>query len=239
VHALQQQKITVPALVRFYQQLCQAYPHAETLYLVVDNWPVHFHPDVRAALQPQWLAFPINQSKTWPVTPSPQAKRLNLPIQLVQLPTYASWCNPIEKLWRWLKQDVLKMHRLAEDWRAVRDRVRQFLDQFAHGSQRLLEYVGLLGQMRTEIKAGCASASRRQAAMQTLLEAETPLRELIKAGTAPQALALARQLVADLPGAADTDRVLSDGTDALQYEVADVRQAAATQDTPSAADTGG
>lgn len=40
---------------------------------------------------------------------------------------------------------MLKLHRLAEDWRAVRERVRQFLDQFAHGSQRLLEYVGLLG----------------------------------------------------------------------------------------------
>jgi hypothetical protein len=37
------------------------------------------------------------------------------------------------------------LHRLAEDWQAVRDRVRQFLDQFAHGPQRLLEYVGLLG----------------------------------------------------------------------------------------------
>jgi hypothetical protein len=34
---------------------------------------------------------------------------------------------------------VLKLHRLAEAWRAVRDRVRPFLDQFAHGSQRLLE----------------------------------------------------------------------------------------------------
>jgi hypothetical protein len=40
---------------------------------------------------------------------------------------------------------VLKLHRLAEDWKAVRERVRAFLDQFQEGSQRLLEYVGLLG----------------------------------------------------------------------------------------------
>ena len=66
-------------------------------------------------------------------------------IEPVWLPTYAPWLNPIEKLWRWLKQAVLKLHRLAEDWQAARDRVRQFLDQFAHGSPRLLEYVGLLG----------------------------------------------------------------------------------------------
>jgi hypothetical protein len=31
-------------------------------------------------------------------------------LQSVWLPTYAPWLNPIEKLWRWLRQDVLKMH---------------------------------------------------------------------------------------------------------------------------------
>jgi hypothetical protein len=40
------------------------------------------------------------------------------------------------------------MHRLAGDWKAVRGRVRVFLEQFAQGSQRLLEYVGLLGSGR-------------------------------------------------------------------------------------------
>jgi hypothetical protein len=39
----------------------------------------------------------------------------------------------------------LRLHRLADDWKAVRERVRAFLDQFQGGSQRLLEYVGLLG----------------------------------------------------------------------------------------------
>jgi hypothetical protein len=40
---------------------------------------------------------------------------------------------------------VLKMHRLTDDWKALRGRVRAFLDQFAHSSRRLLEYVGLRG----------------------------------------------------------------------------------------------
>ncbi|MBE2197018.1 MAG: transposase, partial [Anaerolinea sp.] len=31
------------------------------------------------------------------------------------LPTYASWLNPIEKLWRWLRADVLYNHDLAHD----------------------------------------------------------------------------------------------------------------------------
>jgi transposase len=60
------------------------------------------------------------------------------------LPTYASWLNPIEKLWRWLKQDVLHLHRLAHDLMKLRQRVLDFLDQFTSGSQPLLHYVGLL-----------------------------------------------------------------------------------------------
>lgn len=111
-------------VTEFYGQLVEAYPQARRLYVIQDNWSIHTHPDVLGALQ-QW----------------PQ-------VEPVWLPTYAPWLNPIEKLWRWLRQDVLRMHRLAEDWRAVRGRVRQFLDQFAHGSQRLLEYVGLLGSGR-------------------------------------------------------------------------------------------
>jgi DDE superfamily endonuclease len=109
-------------VIECYGRLEEAYPQAERIYAIQDNWSIHKHPDVQEAL------------KAWPQ------------VEPVWLPTYAPWLNPIEKLWRWLKQDVLKMHRLAEDWRAVRGRVRQFLDQFAHGSQRLLEYVGLLGE---------------------------------------------------------------------------------------------
>ena len=62
------------------------------------------------------------------------------------LPTYAPWLNPIEKVWRWLRQDVLKLHRQADNWEALQTRVHGFLDQFATGSKRLLEYVGLCGQ---------------------------------------------------------------------------------------------
>lgn len=140
---LQQKHITVPALIRFYQQVVAAYPQAQTLYLVVDNWPNHFHPDVRAALQPQWLPFPLYVPHNWPVTPRPQAKRLNLPIQLVQLPTYASWTNPIEKLWRKLRQEELHLHRFADDWDGLRRQVADWLAQFEVGSADLLRYVGL------------------------------------------------------------------------------------------------
>jgi hypothetical protein len=52
--------------------------------------------------------------------------------------------EPVEKLWRWLRQDILKMHRWAEDWLQVKPRVHKFLDQFTHGSSELLRSVGLV-----------------------------------------------------------------------------------------------
>jgi DDE superfamily endonuclease len=144
---LRASRIGVRQMVEFYQKLRQAYPDAECIYVVQDNWPVHVHPDVLVALQPQttqWLrATPPN----WPLVPSAAAVRkwgqLQLPIQAVPLPTYASWLNPIEKLWRFLKQEVLHLHRLADDLLALRAEIDRFLDQFAFGSAQLLRYVGL------------------------------------------------------------------------------------------------
>jgi hypothetical protein len=142
VVARQWAKLDVPALIRFYQALVVAYP-GRRIYLVQDNWPVHFHPDLLAALEPQTSPFPFLTPPSWPTEPSPRARRLNLPIQLVQLPTYSPWANPIEKLWRWLKQDVLHLHRHADDLTALRSLVLDFLARFDRDSPDLLRYVGL------------------------------------------------------------------------------------------------
>jgi transposase len=109
-------------VIKFYEQLDAAYANVGRLLVVQDNWSIHTHEDVLGAL------------KKWPR------------IEPVWLPTYSPWLNPIEKLWRWLRQDVLKLHRLAGDWPSLRGRVNQFLGQFATGSQELLRYVGLLGK---------------------------------------------------------------------------------------------
>ncbi len=137
-------KTGVDALVELYQEVVQAYDTAEQIYLVQDNWPVHFHPGVIRHLEAQHWPFPFLTHPAWP---SPgQVPRVSnpLPIQLVPLPSYAPWLNPIEKLWRWLRQEVLHLHRLSDAWAVLRERVCAFLDQFADGSEALLRYVGLL-----------------------------------------------------------------------------------------------
>lgn len=66
-------------VIAYYGQLVAAYPQPEQIYAIQDNWSIHKHPDVLAALQ-QW----------------PQ-------LEPVWLPTYAPWLNLIEKLGRWVK----------------------------------------------------------------------------------------------------------------------------------------
>jgi len=110
-------------VIQFYGLLDRAYPKkVELIYVIQDNWNIHTHPDVLTAV----AAYPR--------------------LKPVWLPTYAPWLNPIEKLWRWLRQDILKMHRWVEDWPRVKQRVRDFLEQFAHASLTLLRSVGLKGK---------------------------------------------------------------------------------------------
>lgn len=143
----QRGRVTTAALVRFFQQVRAAYPAANRINVVLDNWPVHFHPDVLVALQPQLTRWDFPRPASWSDQPSAAAVRkwsqLQLPIQFVPLPTYASWLNPIEKLWRKLRQEVTHHHPWANDLPRLRDELERFLMQFAHGSADLLRYVGL------------------------------------------------------------------------------------------------
>jgi len=108
-------------VIQFLGRLNAAYPQASRISVVLDNWSIHQHPDVQEALQ----ALPR--------------------LDLVWLPTYAPWLNPIEKLWRWVRQDALYLHRDAGDWNTLQQHLHAFLEQFAAGSTEVLEYVGLLG----------------------------------------------------------------------------------------------
>jgi hypothetical protein len=163
--SLMTSKVSISQMVKFLGSLRDAYLRAKVIYLVVDNWPIHYHPDVLAALAPQKTRWELKVPDSWPTEPSRKAKRLNLPIQLLPLPTYASWCNPIEKLWRWLKQELLHLHTYADDWQMLKQKVRELLDRFQKGSKELLRYVGLTpnsklyGAVLASIKRGLKSRS--------------------------------------------------------------------------------
>ncbi len=132
VNFLQDSRISGEVFSRFLRQLDQAYQEAQTIYLIWDNWPVQSSDVVKATLA--------------------QLPRL----QVISLPTYAPWLNPIEKLWRKFRQEVDYLHVLADDWKGLRERVQQFFAQFASGSTDLLRYVGLRGngKLATALQAG-------------------------------------------------------------------------------------
>jgi len=150
----QTNKADIKQLTAFYDMVTQDYPEMDTIYMVQDNSPVHFHPDLLIHLQSQDFQFPIYGPGNWPDEPSSKAKRIaekrkakgkaKLPIKIIQLPTYAPWANPIEKLWRWVRQSILHLHRLSHDWSQLKLRIRDFILSFRKGSNELLRYVGLL-----------------------------------------------------------------------------------------------
>lgn len=108
----------VKGLCRFLAQVRQVYGPKRRLMLVWDNWPIHKHPEVEQAAK---------QHK----------------IELLYTPTYAPWTNPMEKLWRKLKQNVLRLHRLSQEWDALQARVQTFLCEHNKPRPDLLRYVGL------------------------------------------------------------------------------------------------
>lgn len=115
----QRSAIEVPQLVGFMQDIQAAFPQAKQINVIQDNWhQVHFHP------------AQVSMAK-------------QLGINLIPLPVYAPWLNPIEKLGRKLRQDIIHMHPQSDDWPLLKQRVCSFLDQFDQGSSELLKYVGL------------------------------------------------------------------------------------------------
>jgi hypothetical protein len=118
VHWWAGDRTSVPVIRRFLADLRQHYGPKRRIIVVWDNWLVHRHDEVVAT-----------------------AKQHD--IELCFLPTYAPWLNPIEKLWRWLKQEVVHGHRFAAEWSQLKTAIAAFLDRFQGASPELLRYTGL------------------------------------------------------------------------------------------------
>jgi len=119
VHYQDMALVTAARLARSLAQLSGWYPDADTIHLVWDNWPVHAHPTVAQALRAQTR------------------------VRVLWLPRYAPWLNPVEKLWRWIRQRVTHAHPWCDDFPEFRQQVRAEMLPLAGGSHELLEYVGL------------------------------------------------------------------------------------------------
>lgn len=117
-HAQQLARFGVAELKRYYRLLEAAYPDAQSIYLVQDNWPVHRHPDL------------LDYFATSRIVP-------------LFLPTYAPWTNPVEKVWLWLRQDVLHLHEFVDNWHGLQALVAAWLTQWQQPSPDLLHFVGL------------------------------------------------------------------------------------------------
>jgi len=116
--AWQRSSFRIPTLIAFYREVESYYPNAQTIFMVQDNWPVHFHPKILHALQ-------------------------DTKISLLRLPTYAPWTNPVEKVWLRLKQDLIHHHPFASDWTGLQQAVQAWLDHCDDDPQALLRAVGL------------------------------------------------------------------------------------------------
>ena len=111
--------IGIKALRAFLRRIRRHYGPGIRLVLIWDNWPVHHHPEIlRVAAEEQ--------------------------IELLYTPTYAPWTNPIEKLWKKLRHDVLRLHRQSGQWKKLRARVDSYLAKLDSCNPDLLRYTGLL-----------------------------------------------------------------------------------------------
>lgn len=112
-------RFSIRELIRYYEQLAQAYPDCPRLCVVQDNWPNHSHPEVLRAVE--------------------RLQRL----ELVFLPTYAPYLNPEEKVWRWTKQRLVHAHPYCDDFNEFKRQIAATLEVANQQRESLLRYCGL------------------------------------------------------------------------------------------------
>ena len=120
VHVRYRSQFNVKEMGRFFRWIDRLYPDAHTIYMALDNWPVHFHEDVQQYVREQGCR-----------------------IVFLRLPTYAPWTNPIEKLWRKWNQDIYHQHPWSADFEVLKQVMTEWFGSYEYGSQELLHYVGL------------------------------------------------------------------------------------------------
>jgi hypothetical protein len=116
----QRSSFNVKEMYRFFYYVEQHYKDAEHIFIVLDNWPVHFHAYVQENL-------------------ARGAKK----IVLLSLPTYAPWKNPMEKVWLKFKKDILLHHGFGTNCQSLKQAAEKWLKNFEVESHELLHFAGL------------------------------------------------------------------------------------------------
>lgn len=117
---MQRNHFAVPQMIKFFTYVEEQYPNAETIYIALDNWPVHYAPVLEESL-----------------------KKRKSTIRFLFLPTYAPWTNPIEKVWRVFQQEFQHMHPFSRHWKDLRETVDAWFDARRGPNPSLLYTVGL------------------------------------------------------------------------------------------------
>lgn len=113
-------KVRAGRFAKFLKTIADKYLNYRKVYIVMDNWPVHFHDKVQEV-----------------------TKKLSNVI-ILPLPTYSPFLNYIEKVWKWVKQRVTHAHPWADDDDLVelKTQVAKALEQSNMEGVDLLRYVG-------------------------------------------------------------------------------------------------
>jgi transposase len=102
VHILENQTLNATATIAFFQQLEKAYPTMTKIHVFCDNAPYYRNKEVTGYLK---------TSK----------------IQLHFLPPYSPNLNPIERLWKWMKETVI-YNMYYEEFEAFKEAIMGFFE---------------------------------------------------------------------------------------------------------------
>jgi hypothetical protein len=109
---------SVGELARTYRFFSKMWEGIERIFLVMDNWPNHSHPEA-------WVGIEADER-----------------IEVLWLPTYAPWLNPAEKVWKWLRQRLTHMHPYADDLPSLRRAIDRAFDSANNTPEAMLRYTG-------------------------------------------------------------------------------------------------
>ena len=112
-------KTTVNELIKYYTMLPARYPKAEKIFVILDNWPVHFHDKI------------VKTIKKYPV------------IEFIPLPTYAPWLNKIERLWLYIKKKISNMHPYGDSLKLHLMAIDSILKNLNNKNNFIIKYLGL------------------------------------------------------------------------------------------------